>query len=297
MSRPRMELPTPKRKVERASKFESEVSELEQLPIAGTWLSQLRGIFSQEVMTRGLEAARAGKVRRVDIQAGSISAQVRAEVGDTRRMTIHSELIPDRSWDRLVEAMSGEAIYAACLLERELPPDLEALFTAQGVPLVPAGADSLDIQWDGEGHPERWRAAALGWLLAQKLAADPLLILEFRGQSIADLSDRVRQQRTLMTRGGATAHPDPPLASNILAGASLTECADRFWRLGTDFDEARRPAVLDHIPHALLRRLGPSTMEMGKFPLSGLLATIYDTVADHARSMQEGPGEDPASDS
>ena len=297
MSRTRMELPTPKRKVERTSKFESEVSELEQLPVAGTWLKQLREIFSQEVMTRGLEAAQAGKVRRVDFKAGSISAQVRAEVGDTRRMTIHAELIPDRSWDRVVEAMSGEAIYAACLLERELPPDLEQLFVSQGVPLVPTEADSLDIQWDGDGHPELWRAAALGWLVAQKLAADPLMILEFRGQLVPALSDRLRQQRTLMTRGGAAAHPDPPLAADILTGAALNECADRFWRLGTDFDEARRPAVLEHIPHALLRRLGPSTMESGKFPLSGLLATIYDTVADHARSLQEGPSEDPPSES
>jgi hypothetical protein len=36
-----------------------------------------------------------------------------------------------------------------------------------------------------------------------------------------------------------------------------------------------------HLPHALLRRLGQSTM-VGKFPFAGLLETIYDDVARNA---------------
>ncbi|MCH2134446.1 MAG: hypothetical protein MK116_11930 [Phycisphaerales bacterium] len=295
MSRSRTEqMPStsPRRKPARGAKFESDVTALEGAPIAGAWLGRLREEFSSDSMARGLEAARAGKVRRIEIKPGRISAQVRSEPGDTRRVSIHTSLIDDLSWDRVVEAMSGEAMYAACLLERQWPQGFDGLFAKYGMPLVPADSEPLEVKWDGRGHPEHWRAAAIGWLAAEQLAADPLLMLEIRGHSIEGLSDRLRQHRTLMTRGGASAHPDPPLDSETLAGPSLSECAERFWRLGPDFDDARRPTELDHIPHALLRRLGPSTMQSGRFPLAGLLATIYDTVADDARRLQEDPADD-----
>ncbi len=37
--------------------------------------------------------------------------------------------------------------------------------------------------------------------------------------------------------------------------------------------------------HALLRRLGSSPLE-GRFPITGLLASIYDTVSEQARRIR-----------
>jgi len=274
----------------RAAKFDTDIAVLESSPVAGPWLERLRVLFSAESMDRGLEAARSGRVRRIDIEPGALSGQVRSEEGDTRKLCLEMDLINDITWDRLVEGMSGEAMYAACLLERQWPPEMDALCARFGVPLIPDESETLTVSWDGAGHPEHWRGAALGWLAAERLAKDPLLILEIRGQYVEMLSDRLRQQRTLMTRGGAAAHPEPPLNAEVLTGAPLSECVERFWRVGSGFSDAQRPAVIDHVPHALLRRLGPSTMSDGKFPLSGLLATIYDTVADDAKQIQEDPG-------
>lgn len=280
---------TRKKRTASVMKFDSDVSVLEKAPMAGTWLDRIRLIFNVESMARGLEAAQLGKVRKLQIEQGCITAQVKSEMGDTRRVSLHLPLISEVAWERIVEAMSSEAIYAACLLDRQWPPDLDTLCLRFGIPLVPSSADPVDTTWDIPGHPENWRAAAVGWMFAQRLGVDPLLMLEIRGQSIDALSDRLRQQRTLMNRGGATTHPNPPIELSLLTGAPLTECVDRFWKMGTGFDEARRPAILDHVPHALLRRLGATTMDEGKFPLSGLLATIYDTVADDARLLQDDP--------
>ena len=280
---------TRKKKRVSVTKFDSDIAILENAPMAGAWLERLRFMFNVESMSRGLEAAQLGKVRKLAIEQGCITAQVKSEMGDTRRVSLHLPLISEVAWERIVEAMSVEAIYAACLLDRQWPPDLDSLCLRFGIPLVPGESEPVDATWDITGQPENWRVAALGWMFAQRLGADPLMMLEIRGQSIEALSDRLRQQRTLMTRGGATTHPNPPIDSTLLAGVPLADCVDRFWKLGTGFDEARRPAVLDHVPHALLRRLGASTMEDGKFPLSGLLATIYDTVADDARQLQDDP--------
>lgn len=289
MSRTPASTSTKKKRTVSVTKFDSDISVLENSPIAGAWLERLRSMFNVDSMARGLEAAQLGKARKLNIEQGCVTAQVKSEAGDTRRVSLHLPLISEVAWERIVEAMSGEAIYAACLLDRQWPPDLDVLCNRYGIPLVPASNDPVDATWDIAGQPENWRSAAVGWMLAQRLGADPLLILDIRGQAIDALSDRLRQQRTLMTRGGATTHPNPPIDSTLLAGTPLADCVDRFWKLGSSFDEASRPAELDHVPHALLRRLGASTMEDGKFPLSGLLATIYDTVADDARQIQENP--------
>ncbi len=278
-----------KKRTVSVTKFDSDIAILENAPIAGAWLERLRSMFNVESMARGLEAAQLGKVRKLVVEEGCVTAQVKSEMGDTRRVSLHLPLISEVAWERIVEAMSSEAIYAACLLDRQWPPDLDSLCVRYGIPLVPATSEPVDGTWDIAGQPENWRMAGVGWMFAQRLGADPLLMLEIRGQSIDALSDRLRQQRTLMTRCGATTHPNPPIDSTLLAGAPLSDCVDRFWKMGAGFDEASRPSVLDHIPHALLRRLCASTMEDGKFPLSGLLATIYDTVANDARQLQDDP--------
>ncbi len=41
-----------------------------------------------------------------------------------------------------------------------------------------------------------------------------------------------------------------------------------------------------HVSHALLRRLGPPPLK-GKFPLVGLLASIYDSVAEYAVKLRD----------
>ena len=50
-----------------------------------------------------------------------------------------------------------------------------------------------------------------------------------------------------------------------------------FWRPGTALDEPASGDAGEHVPHALLRRMGPSPMG-GRFPMVGLLASIYDSV-------------------
>jgi hypothetical protein len=68
----------------------------------------------------------------------------------------------------------------------------------------------------------------------------------------------------------------PPLAS----------CIEEFWRAGPELAELEHRPPPQHAPHALLRRLGPSPLN-GRFPLAGLLASVYDTVSEAAKRMRE----------
>ena len=123
---------TRKKRTASVMKFDSDVSVLEKAPMAGTWLDRIRLTFTVESMARGLEAAQLGKVRKLQIEQGCITAQVKSEMGDTRRVSLHLPLISEVAWERIVEAMSSEAIYAACLLDRQWPPDLSSIRNTAG---------------------------------------------------------------------------------------------------------------------------------------------------------------------
>ena len=85
----------------------------------------------------------------------------------------------------------------------------------------------------------------------------------------------------------------PPL---VEPAKPLEECLGSFWRPGPELGKLQRMPPPHHAPHALLRRLGPSPLR-GRFPLVGLLASVYDTVAarairlrDHAERLDERNG-------
>ena len=75
------------------------------------------------------------------------------------------------------------------------------------------------------------------------------------------------------------------LQGELEAAVPLAESIEQFWR-SPSLDQLPPRMPAQHIPHALLRRLGASPMD-GKFPLSGLLETIYDQVGEASRAMLE----------
>ena len=68
--------------------------------------------------------------------------------------------------------------------------------------------------------------------------------------------------------------------------ASLESSVEDFWRPGPQMAALRREPPAEYAAHALLRRLGPSPLP-GKFPLVGLLASIYDAVSDDALRLRD----------
>ena len=66
----------------------------------------------------------------------------------------------------------------------------------------------------------------------------------------------------------------------------LEACQGEYWREGPRLSDLRDMPPSAHAPQALLRRLGPSELN-GKFPLVGLLASIYDHVRDHAVRLRD----------
>ena len=88
----------------------------------------------------------------------------------------------------------------------------------------------------------------------------------------------------LATRGVSQAHTNPDI--DRLAGPvrAIESRLREFWRPGASLEESRDSPLPKHVPHALLRRLGASPLK-GRFPITGLLASIYDTVAEETHRI------------
>ena len=105
----------------------------------------------------------------------------------------------------------------------------------------------------------------------------PLHYFELRGTDKDDLLVKLRQARTLEAKGEARAHASVR-EDHLPILPPLEDCLEDFWRSPHSLKDADRAPMPTHLPHTLLRRLGISPMN-GKFPMVGLLETIYDDVS------------------
>ncbi len=121
--------------------------------------------------------------------------------------------------------------------------------------------------------------------MLERLQESPELVVEIRGRNVERFRSDLQEARMLATRGVSQAHTNPDIVR--LAGPirSIGSRLDEFWRPGPSLEAYRREAIAKHVHHALLRRLGASPLE-GRFPITGLLASIYDTVQEKATDMR-----------
>lgn len=231
----------------------------------------------------GMEYALAGQVANYAVTPGAVEAAVQGRGFKPYQVRITAKPLSREEWDRVIERMAGEAVFAARLLTGEVPESIEACFAAIGRHLVPAGADGVRTQCDCGLEQPCKHAAAAAYLMAERIEVDPVVLFALRGLDGELLLERLQEQRTLQTSGVSQAHATAAPEEDTGGLPPLEQCIGDFWRPGPALDEPPTVAAAEHVPHALLRRMGPSPMG-GKFPMVGLLASIYDSI--RARSAE-----------
>ncbi|MDX9911016.1 MAG: hypothetical protein RBS39_04210 [Phycisphaerales bacterium] len=244
----------------------------------------------QAVLVEGMEYARAGQTRKLDLAPGVLDALVQGRAPRAYRTRIDFETLDADAWSRVIEAMAEGAIYAAKLLAGELPQNIEDLFAPLHTHLFPLN--------EGDARPScdcDEASAQGGWckhtccaaaLLADRLAEDPFLIFTLRGMAGEELLERLRQRRTASTATHGSAapvyQPRIPGFDDVASGGELG--LEGFWDAGPELEAVDTPLEPPPVSHPLLRRLGPSPFKDGRFPLVGLLATCYEVIGDDARN-------------
>lgn len=257
-----------------------------------SWVQLIEELVAVEELIEAREYARIGQTISVEISPGLVEAKIQGRSPRPYTTKLHFPQLSEAQWQQVIDAMAFEAVYAAKLLADELPQATPELFAKLGLLLLPT-RESIRVECTCVAEEPCKHAATAGYLIMQQLDVTPLLILTLRGLPADHVVERITQARAIQSHGQAAAHPDPVLADLQEPALALEQCLEEFWRPGPEISELEHMPPPQHAPHALLRRLGPSPLG-GKFPLVGLLASIYDTVSqaaiklrDHAERIDE----------
>ncbi len=107
------------------------------------WLRVLEQGAPTTVQTEGLEYARLGQIRSLDITGGQVKSVVQGRMPRAYDVSIPMPVISSEDWDGLLEAMREQAVYAAALLSGEVPSNIEDLFNPLGHRLFPL--EAMDV--------------------------------------------------------------------------------------------------------------------------------------------------------
>jgi uncharacterized Zn finger protein len=212
-------------------------------------------------MQRGRRYARKGQLVSFDVQLGVVVAQVQGSRRTPYVVTVAAQPLNDAQWDAVEHSMRSRAAFAARLLAGDVPPELEAVFAAVGVDLLPARwrdvrATCSCPDWES---PCKHVAAVL-YVFADRLDSDPWLLLTWRG--------RTREQLLGHLRAAA-----PDAAAAIARWWPLVPGAGLAQRGGERDPEL--PAAPPTDPVAVLRRCEPLAVDVRGEPVADLLIPAY----------------------
>lgn len=292
-NQPKRPLPAKPRRVRAGLKL------LSDAPGEGSWAAQrwvrlLEQAAEGPRLVEGLEYARLGQTKKLEVTRGAITGVVQGRQYRPYSTTLRITPFEHEPWQSVIEAMATQAVYTAKLLAGELPANIEDVFVHLGLKLFPTEpAEVTTTCTCGEG-PWCKHVCCLAVLFAERLAKDPFLMFTARGLESDDLLERLRQRRATTT--AAAAHGSVPVYVARIPGVSdaaappLQECLNRFWEIGPELGEVDFPVEPPQVTHPLLRRLGPSPFppETAKFPLVGLLATCYEIARTAALAEVRG---------
>jgi len=276
-----MNKPTVSRKGKPSLKLKTSLEDLRTHTPSSWIIESIEKNFSMDRLVAGQNYAMDGQIRFLKLTKGMITAKVQCTEEKPFRLEIDIPVLSSDEWTKVAQRMSGEARIAARLSAGKIPSNLALMMHDCG---QSSFAGEITFRCGCKAKRPCKHAAAAMFLTAQRMLAFPHTYFEMKGTDKDELLIKLRQARTLEAKGEARAHAsiredDLPILP------PLEECLEDFWRSPHSTKDADRAPMPAHLPHTLLRRLGISPMD-GKFPMAGLLETIYDDISRVARERR-----------
>jgi uncharacterized Zn finger protein len=205
-----------------------------------------------------------------------IAARVQGSMRTPYKIKIQISPLSDSEWDKVIDALSEQAIFTAQLLAGEMPQDVEQAFEKAEVSLFPSTRRDLqtDCSCPDPANPCK-HIAATHYILGERFDEDPFLIFRLRGRTQEQVMQELRKRRAGSDK---TVEEEAEEAEIIIP---LEEQIENFWDmrvLPEGFSVAIHPPVLE-MP--LLKRLG----EANFVPEPGIqswLSAAYQAVSRKA---------------
>lgn len=153
-------------------------------------------------LPRGRTYARQNRAAAVHLSGGEITATVAGRRPSPYKVRVRIRTFDDDEWERVLAAVAAKAGHAAALLDGELDPGIVEDARAVGVELLPdAGELQPRCSCPDWADPCK-HSAAVCYLVADELDADPFALFELRGRGRDQVLADLRRHRS-----GAVAAP------------------------------------------------------------------------------------------
>jgi len=268
--------PVKPRPVKNGLKTKKERGQIGETWWSQRWIEVLESFDMGARLTRGRSYARQGQVISLDIRKGVVTARVQGTRPQPYTVTIELKPLSKKDWEKVTDAMSSQALFAAKLLSGEMPMNIEDAFSQAKISLFPVSIKDLatDCSCPDWANPCK-HIAAVYYLMAERFDEDPFLIFKLRGQTREEIVDTLRRKRshTLSEEDGTS-----PIESDLSQGEEvlpLEKCLDTFWQAGAALDSFTVNPAPPEVDNAILKRLGKAPFTIGKENVASLLVRAY----------------------
>jgi uncharacterized Zn finger protein len=196
------------------------------------WVDALekRARLDPNRLPRGRDYAQEGAVGELVLAPGEARAQVQGRRVSPYDVRVRVRRFTDDEWDQVLDAISAQLGRAAAMLDGDLPPQVAGDVAAAGLDLLPgAGEVGPRCTCPDDADPCK-HSAAVCYLVADALDADPFTVLLLRGRTRGEVLAGLRARRRGLTatqpapgQGGARAAAwarDRGAAGGVPDGAS-----------------------------------------------------------------------------
>ncbi|MGO9658107.1 MAG: SWIM zinc finger family protein [Acidimicrobiales bacterium] len=161
------------------------------------WVDALeqRARLDPNRLPRGRTYARTGAVGELGVLAGAVVASVQGSRAKPYKVTVRVRKFSDQEWDVTMAALASRVGHMAALLDGEMPPGVADDLAAAHIDLLP-GAGELQPRCSCPDWADPCKhSAAVCYLVADTLDADPFLLFLMRGRGRDTLLAGLRARR------------------------------------------------------------------------------------------------------
>lgn len=262
------------------------------------WVDLLNNYRFKKRLERGRKYAREGNILNLEYKGSKVIALVQGTAQEPYKLSIWLDSFTDEDWNYVVDSLAEHALFSAQLLAGEMPTDIEAVFTANGLSLFPFQLAEVHSRCDCPDPKNPCKhIAAVYYQLGDFFREDPFILFQLRGRDRAQILDALRQKRQQMAdmqaedatdAASATATADAPASSGHQATPPDVQT---FWQYDQPLDSSLvviTPAtshvldLLDNIP------LPTNDARV----VMGYLRNLYQTVGQQAAMQALAPKAD-----
>lgn len=228
---------------------------------ASRWLDALYNLIDLGRLQRGRSYARSGQVLNLDIQRGRVDARVQGSRPQPYKVWLKIKPLSEPEWNKVADAMAGQAIFAAKLLAGEMPQDIQKAFASARVNLFPTNSSDLETECSCPDWSNPCKhIAAVYLLLGEQFDADPFLIFRLRGKNKNEIMEMLRARRTAVEPvpppGEAPKQKKRAERAPVEKIEPLENSVNAFWAADDTLEDFRVNVRAAEINAAPVKRLG-----------------------------------------